>query len=87
MAVVVTPIGIVANEIMGDGSGILLAAFTLAGIGAFGWLVKKKYAATTNESIQAVFILLTVAFILLTITGIWFRGRGMALMWPWAPAG
>jgi hypothetical protein len=49
----------------------------------FYWLVKKKYAATNNESIQSVFVLLVVAFIILTIVGIWFRGQGMALMWPW----
>jgi hypothetical protein len=49
--------------------------------------VKKKYAATNNESIQSVFVLLMVAFIILTITGIWFRGKGMMLIWPWEIAG
>jgi hypothetical protein len=44
--------------------------------------VKEKFAATNNESIQSVFVLLVVAFIVLTIAGIWFRGKGMALMWP-----
>jgi hypothetical protein len=63
-------------------NGILPAAFVLAGIIVFYWLVKKKYAATNNESIQSVFVLLVVAFIILTITGIWFRGKGMALIWP-----
>jgi quinol-cytochrome oxidoreductase complex cytochrome b subunit len=99
MAVIATPIGIAASELMGNlatwmpgpppvvSNGILPAAFTLIGIGAFSWLVKKKYTANMNESIQAGFVLLTVAFILLTITGIWFRGRGMALVWPWAAAG
>ena len=23
------------------------------------------------------------AFVVLTVTGIWFRGSGMALCWPW----
>jgi quinol-cytochrome oxidoreductase complex cytochrome b subunit len=93
-AIVVTPIGIILDEFVIDfeawlpglspvvRSGILPAAFVLAGIVLFYWLVKKKYAATTNESIQSVFVLLTSTFIILTITGIWFRGAGMALMWP-----
>ncbi len=93
-AVIITPIGIIADEFVIDfaawipglspivRNGILPAAFVLAGIIMFYWLVKKKYAATNNESIQSVFVLLVVAFIILTITGIWFRGKGMTLIWP-----
>jgi quinol-cytochrome oxidoreductase complex cytochrome b subunit len=94
VAIIVTPIGIVADEFVIDfadwfpglssvvSNGILPAAFILAGIIVFYWLVKKKYAATNSESIQSVFVLLVVAFIILTITGIWFRGKRMALIWP-----
>ena len=94
-AAVITPIGIIADEFIIDfaawmpdlspvvRNGILPTVFVLAAIIVFYWLVKKKFAATNNESIQSVFVLLVVAFILLTITGIWFRGLGMALMWPW----
>jgi hypothetical protein len=46
-------------------------------------LVKKRYDGNDIEAIQAVFILLLVAYIVLTITGMWFRGPGMALMWTW----
>jgi hypothetical protein len=93
-AVIITPIGIIADEFVIDftawlpglssivSNGILPAAFVLVGIIMFYWLVKKKYSATNNESIQSVFVLLVVAFIILTITGIWFRGKGMALIWP-----
>ena len=95
VAVIVTPMGIVADEFIFDivawmpglspvvSNGILPAASILTGIILFYWLVKKKFAATNNESIQSVFVLLAVAFIILTITGIWFRGEGMTLMWPW----
>jgi quinol-cytochrome oxidoreductase complex cytochrome b subunit len=98
-AVIITPIGIIADEFVIDfaawitglssvvSNGIVPAAFVLAGIIVFYWLVKKKYTATNNESIQSVFVLLVVAFIILTITGIWFRGKGMALIWPWEIAG
>jgi flagellar basal body-associated protein FliL len=94
VAIIVAPIGIVADEFAIDfaawfpglssvvSNGILPAAFVLAGIIVFFWLLKKKYRATNNESIQAVFVLLTAAFIILTIVGVWFRGKGMALIWP-----
>jgi quinol-cytochrome oxidoreductase complex cytochrome b subunit len=99
VAAIATPIGIVADEwgidfaarlpglspVVRD--GILPAAFVMAAVVAFYWLVKKKYAATSSESIQSVFVLLTAAFIILTITGIWFRGPEMALMWPWEITG
>jgi quinol-cytochrome oxidoreductase complex cytochrome b subunit len=94
VAIIVTPIGIVADEFVIDfaawspglspvvSNGILPAAFVLVGIIVFYWLVKKKYAAPNNECIQSVFVLLVVAFIILTIVGIWFRGQEMALTWP-----
>jgi quinol-cytochrome oxidoreductase complex cytochrome b subunit len=93
-AVIITPIGIIADEFVIDfaawipglpsvvSNGFLPAALVLAGIIAFYWMIKKKHAATNNESIQSVFVLLMVAFIILTITGIWFRGKGMSLIWP-----
>jgi len=93
-AVIITPIAIIADEFVIDfaawlpglsavgSNGILPTVFVLAGIIVFYWLVKNKYSATNNESMQSVFVLLVVAFIILTITGIWFRGKGMALIWP-----
>ena len=29
-------------------------------------------------------MLVAVAFAVLTLIGVWFRGEGMALVWPWA---
>ena len=95
VAIIVTPIGIILDEFVIDfgawmpglssvvSNGILPAAFVFIGIIVFYLLAMKKFAATNNESIQSVFILLATAFIILTITGIWFRGQGMALVWPW----
>jgi quinol-cytochrome oxidoreductase complex cytochrome b subunit len=94
VAITITPIGIIANEFVIDfaawlpglssvvSNGILPAFFVLSGIIMFYWLMKKKYEATNKEGIQSVFVLLVVAFIILTIVGIWFRGKGMALVWP-----
>jgi hypothetical protein len=95
VAIIVTPVGILLDEFLVDfiswmpgispvvRNGILPMVFFLVGIMGFYWLVKKKYAATHSEAIQSVFILIVAAFIILTIVGIWFRGKGMALMWPW----
>ena len=65
------------------GNGLLPVAITLAGLSGFYALMKRKYGATNNEAIQAVFVLSLVAFIILTITTVWFRGEGMALTLPW----
>ena len=44
---------------------------------------RRRVGATRNEAIQAAFVFLFVAFAALTATGVWFRGPGMALVWPW----
>jgi len=64
-------------------NGLLPAALVLAGIIGFYWWIKKRYCTVNNEAIQALFVMLLSAFVVLTITGIWFRGVGMSLIWPW----
>ncbi|MFC1829977.1 cytochrome b N-terminal domain-containing protein [Thermodesulfobacteriota bacterium] len=64
-------------------NGLLPFAFILAGVAGFYKWIKLRFSATTNESVQAVFVLFLVAFLVLTLTGIGFRGEGMRLMWPW----
>ncbi len=39
---------------------------------------------TSHEAVQALFVLLAGSFMVLTVIGVWFRGAGMALVWPWA---
>jgi CBS domain containing-hemolysin-like protein len=94
IAVIATPIGIIADEFFIDftawlpglptvvSNGLLPVAIVVAVVIGFYLLMKKKYAATNNEAIQSVFVLLLISFIILTVTGIWFRGQGMALTWP-----
>jgi quinol-cytochrome oxidoreductase complex cytochrome b subunit len=94
VALIVTPLGILADEYLVDfaawlptlpvviSNGLIPAVLSLAGIIGFYGLMKKKYTATNNEAIQAVFILLLVAFIILTLACVWLRGSGMALVWP-----
>jgi quinol-cytochrome oxidoreductase complex cytochrome b subunit len=95
IAIVFTPLLVLADELFFDfaawmpgippvvSSGLLPAAVILAVLGGFYSLMKKKYNATKNETVQAVFVLSLCAFIILTITTVWFRGDGMALTWPW----
>jgi quinol-cytochrome oxidoreductase complex cytochrome b subunit len=56
----------------------ILDIIVLAGIFV---LVKKKFNASNQEMVQAVFVFLMTSFVVLTIIGIWFRGTGMKLMW------
>ncbi len=63
--------------------GLLPFAILLAGVIAFYMSLKKCFSATVSETVQAMFVLFAVSFTVLTVTGVWFRGAGMVLMWPW----
>lgn len=58
-----------------------LAALLLLVMGYYEGV--KALKSTICEARQAVFTLLLAAFITLTVIGIFFRGEGMALIWPW----
>ncbi|MGD8227647.1 MAG: cytochrome b N-terminal domain-containing protein [Desulfobacteraceae bacterium] len=63
--------------------GLLPTLLLLLAVIVFYLLVQKKFTANRNECVQAVFVLLTVAFVVMTVTCALFRGEGMKLMWPW----
>jgi hypothetical protein len=63
-------------------NGLVPFVILLAVLSAFYGLIKRKYGASNTEAVQMVFVLLLVAFLVLTVTGIWFRGEGMKLVWP-----
>ena len=63
--------------------GLLPTLSLLLAVVLFYLLVRKKFTAKRNESVQAVFVMLTVAFVVMTVTCALFRGEGMKLMWPW----
>jgi quinol-cytochrome oxidoreductase complex cytochrome b subunit len=93
-AVIVTPIGIILDEFVIDfavwipdipgeiSAGLIPFALMLTATILFYKVIKKKFSSNNNEALQSVFALLVVAFIILTTTGIWFRGEQMALVWP-----
>lgn len=67
-------------------NGVTPLAVVLAGIAGFYAYMKRRFSATNNEAVQMIFVLLLVAFVILTVTGVWFRGEGMNLTWPWKRA-
>jgi hypothetical protein len=94
-ALLLTPLWILLDDIaVGPGgwfpgtapvisNGLLPCAAVVAAIIAFYVFLKKHFKASKNETVQALFVLLMVGFMVLTVTGVWFRGAGMALVWPW----
>jgi hypothetical protein len=94
-ALVVTPLWVIIDDrVIGpDGwlpgaatlisNGLLPFVVVLVGASTFYLVIKRAYHATRNEAVQSLFVLFFVAFVILTATGIWFRGPGMILAWPW----
>jgi heme/copper-type cytochrome/quinol oxidase subunit 3 len=63
--------------------GLLPTLLLLLAVVAFYLLIRKRFVAMRNESVQAVFVMLTVAFVIMTVICTLFRGEGMKLTWPW----
>lgn len=63
--------------------GLLPTLLLLLAVFLFYLLVWKGFSASRNESAQAVFVMLMVAFVVMTVTCALFRGEGMKLTWPW----
>jgi uncharacterized membrane protein len=88
-----TPAAVVSHEVVGRlwsggntwlTSGVLpLAVIAALGFGLLGAL-RTRFGLTKNELVQTAAVLGGVSFAVLTIVGIWFRGPGMSLVWPWA---
>ena len=63
--------------------GVLPVAVLLAGALAGFRFLRSRFGATRLEATQALFVFFATAFAVLTAVGIWFRGAGMKLVWPW----
>jgi quinol-cytochrome oxidoreductase complex cytochrome b subunit len=64
-------------------NGIVPLALLLLGIIGYFEFNRQAFRATKCEAILSVFVLVLFGFITLTVIGVFFRGPGMALMWPW----
>jgi quinol-cytochrome oxidoreductase complex cytochrome b subunit len=90
--VVLTPAAVVVHAAVSrawPGATTWLTAgvvpLAVIGAGAFAFLraLGARFALTRNETVQTGVVLAGVAFAVLTAVGIWFRGPGMSLVWPW----
>ncbi|MBT8461626.1 MAG: cytochrome b N-terminal domain-containing protein [Gemmatimonadetes bacterium] len=96
-AVALTPVWVLVDEYVADWSGWLpglspglseglVPAVVAAGITwAVIRLAGRQYGGNRQETLQAAFAFLATALVILTAVGVWFRGEGMALGWPWTP--
>jgi len=94
-AIVAVPVFVLVDEFVVDSdgwlpgttsivsNGVIPFVLLVAGVAGYRMLLRKFFAPTRSEMVQTLFILLFVAFIVLTATGVWFRGEGMSLVWPW----
>ncbi|MGB6012480.1 MAG: cytochrome b N-terminal domain-containing protein [Desulfobacterales bacterium] len=94
IAIVAAPMGILVNEYLFDfvtglqdfpaiiGNGLIPFALIFFGCAGFYIIIKHRYSATNNEAVQALFVFILVIFLVLTVTGTWFRGPGMKLTLP-----
>ncbi len=90
LGLLATPLLVVLDQWLGGAAGGWIERGLAPGLalgsalaGAF-FIARRRLGATVNESVQAVAVLLAVSFAVLTAVGVWFRGEGMALVWPWA---
>lgn len=63
-------------------NGTLPVLSLLLAVVLFGWILRRRYSPTKNESVQTLFVLMSVAFGVLTLVGACFRGPSMVLTFP-----
>ena len=90
-----TTAGILCSEFLVGPQGLWPQAGPVVGQGLLPFLAvaviligihrvcRGPLGATKDEALQTIFVFLITAFVVLTVTGTWFRGEGMTLAWPW----
>ncbi len=63
-------------------NGVIPVLLTLGGLGLIYAAFRKWFKANHSEAALGLFLFLFVSLVMLTITGIFFRGPNMALIWP-----
>lgn len=64
-------------------NGLIPLSVVLLGLIGLDETLKKFFRANKEERILALFTFLLITLIILTAVGIFFRGPGMSLYWPW----
>ncbi len=95
LALIVVPAWVVLDEFILDWAnwlpdwpslivnGFVPLAMVALGLFALDEIIKRTFRAKGEERILALFIFLLIALVVLTAIGIFFRGPGMNLYWPW----
>ncbi len=95
LAMLLVPAWILADEFLLDWTswlpgwsslitnGVIPLALVLLGLLGLDEFVHRAFHANREERILFIFIFLLVSLVILTVVGIFFRGAGMGLMWPW----
>jgi quinol-cytochrome oxidoreductase complex cytochrome b subunit len=63
-------------------TGVIPLVVPLILLGAYAWLLR-RFGATRTEINLALFTVLVLSFVTLTVIGEFFRGENMTLMFPW----
>jgi hypothetical protein len=91
-ALSLTPLAVVLDEYFIDfqswipglppeiSNGLVPFVVLTAAVAGFYFLIKGRFRASKAEIVQTMFIFLLVAFVVLTVIGVWFRGAGMKLV-------
>ena len=95
LSILLTPLWVVLDEFVIDwaawlpgwpsliSNGLVPLAFLLLSLVGLDEWIKSAFKANREERILALFIFMLVALLILTIIGVFFRGAGMSLVWPW----
>lgn len=96
LALAATPLAVVAHEFLPGlrtlmpgapelvtGGAIPLALLAALAAALYAFL-RTRRGYSLHETVQAFGVAAAVALLALTVIGIFFRGQGMALAWPWA---
>jgi quinol-cytochrome oxidoreductase complex cytochrome b subunit len=100
LALLITPAWVVLDEFVIDwptwlvgwpsfiSNGLVPLAFVLLGLFSLDEGLRRWFRADSEERVLFVFVFLTTSILILTLVGLYFRGSGMMLVWPWeVPAG
>ncbi|MFN8257056.1 MAG: cytochrome b N-terminal domain-containing protein [Bacteroidales bacterium] len=94
-SIVFTLLFVLSSEILPDPENVLPSVPSLISTGLVPFIIvagsiylflkylKKKFSLRRSEIIQTIIIVFIVSYSVLSIIGIFFRGEGMKLMWPW----
>jgi quinol-cytochrome oxidoreductase complex cytochrome b subunit len=92
-ALITVPLLVVMDDLWfkpssGVSSLVARGLFPFAAMAGFAFLfvrlLRKRFKATGEEAGQALFTVVFVSILVLTVIGIWFRGKGMSLTLPFA---